>query len=99
MEQQNRNQERGRKRGRRGVAAPDSSEPSRAPGQDQDVKSIAQESAGGVPRSYANETAQGISNRPANEEHAFPKSKAPVSDDLDIDPKVADQSGGNRGGV
>jgi len=78
----------------------DASVPSKAPRQDESTK----EFLGSAPPRHQVDDAertQGISNRPANEEHAFPDDDAGVSRDesrasVESPPK---QQGGNRGGV
>ena len=100
MEQKKTNQERGRKYGGSSSFV-DVGQPSRAPRQDEDgaaeVSSDKHESGPADGESAL----QGISNRPANEEHAFPESgvvdtESTAPDSVDMGPK---QVGGNRGRV
>jgi hypothetical protein len=99
MEQKKTNQERGRKYGGSSSFV-DKGEPSKAPRQDEDGR----ESLGSsqVDRQYTDDTSkQGISNRPADEEHAFPESAKTAAepdapDSVETTPK---QLGGNRGGI
>lgn len=102
MEQKKTNQERGRKT--RGQSkALDDNQPSRAPRQDEDGRELI-----GSPRPVTDEAdgqsdKQGISNRPAREEHAFPESKGPDGRETEeaggVASGVPQQQGGNRGGV
>jgi hypothetical protein len=93
------NQERSRKYGGSSSFV-DAGEPSKAPRQDEDGREPTETSE--VDRQYADDNSkQGISNRPAKEEHAFPESSEPSSerhtrDSVEATPK---QLGGNRGGV
>jgi hypothetical protein len=99
MEQKKTNQERGRKYGGSSSFV-DIAQPSRAPRQDEagnaDVGSEKHE-PGPADRESPQ---QGISNRPANEEHAFPESgggdESPAPNSVETDSK---QLGGNRGRV
>src|SRR5688572_26348943 len=97
MEQSKINQERSRKYGGSSSFV-NTREPSQAPRQDEDGGESIETT--GVERQYDDDRKQGISNRPAHEEHAFPESEprseldAPTS--VDATPK---QLGGNRGGV
>lgn len=98
MDQKKTNQERGRKSGG-SSSFMDKGEPSRAPRQDEDGRDGAPPTA--VPRHYADDaTKQGISNRPADEEHAFPESdnsaESVDAPSIETTPK---QVGGNRGSV
>ena len=77
----------------------DVGQPSRAPRQDEE----GEEKNDSVGREYganSDSSRQGISNRPAKDEHAFPDSDEPesqaTSDSVDDAPK---QVGGNRGRV
>jgi hypothetical protein len=92
------NQEHGRKK-RRGRKVVDENQPSRAPRQDEDTqpaRDVDRSSSHAPPAT----SSQGISNRPADEEHAFPPADQPRSEDpRDRSPDVPDQQGGNRGGV
>ena len=100
MAQKQTNQERGRKHVGSSSFV-DVGQPSRAPRQDEDGKEVIgsdqQEPAG----ADGNSSLQGISNRPANEEHAFPKpggtnAEPAAPDSIETDAK---QLGGNRGRV
>jgi hypothetical protein len=78
----------------------DMGQPSRAPRQDEEE----QEDLGSANRKVGpadgNSTQQGISNRPAKDEHAFPdaadESDTQIRESVDQGPK---QTGGNRGRV
>ena len=100
MEQKKNNQERTRKYG--GTSSyVDAAEPSKAPRQDEDVREFVGSSDVNPPREYSSGDDQGISNRPAKAEHAFPESEEPLSktevpDSVETTPK---QQGGNRGNV
>lgn len=100
MEQKKNNQQRSRKYG--GTSSfVDGSEPSKAPRQDEDGREFIGSSERDQPPAYNNDETQGVSNRPANAEHAFPESgEAPTEpearESVDATPK---QLGGNRGGV
>jgi hypothetical protein len=93
------NQERSRKYGGSSSFV-DAGQPSRAPRQDEK----GQETIGSVKRRFGpadgNSPQQGISNRPAREEHAFPEDRESesdsVPDSVEDGPK---QVGGNRGRV
>jgi hypothetical protein len=93
------NQERVRKYGGSSSFV-DVGQPSRAPRQDEE----GQDTIGSTNRNFGpadgSSPQQGISNRPAREEHAFPDSDAPdapaVPESVDEEPK---QVGGNRGRV
>jgi hypothetical protein len=99
MEQRKTNQERSRKYGGSSSFV-DAGEPSKAPLQDEDGRELTETPE--VARDYrADPTKQGISNRPVEDEHAFPESSEPNSeleapDSVEATPK---QLGGNRGGV
>src|SRR5687767_1502832 len=97
MEQRKINQERSRKYGG-SSSFMNRGEPSKAPRQDEDGREPIDTI--GVDRQYDHNSKQGISNRPAEEEHAFPEpelgSEADASSSVDDTPK---QLGGNRGGV
>jgi hypothetical protein len=99
MTKNNTNQERGRKYGGSSSFV-DQGQPSRAPRQDeQGEDSVGSASRGAVPGD-ATSSLQGISNRPAKEEHAFPapddSESQDAPDSVDQGPK---QVGGNRGQV
>src|SRR5688572_21720149 len=78
----------------------DAGEPSKAPGQDDQGREPTETPE--VNRQYTDDDSkQGISNRPAGEEHAFPEPFEPTAgpdapDSVEATPK---QVGGNRGGV
>jgi len=99
MENNKTNQQRGRKYGGSSSFV-DRGQPSKAPRQDENGK----EAVGSTRRDFgaADGTSpkQGISNRPAKDEHAFPDSdqsdSQAVADSVDDGPK---QVGGNRGQV
>ena len=93
------NQERGRKYGGSSSFV-DMGQPSRAPRQDEE----GEETVGSANRRFGPadgaSSQQGISNRPAKDEHAFPD--PPESDSLAVPDTVDDapkQVGGNRGQV
>jgi hypothetical protein len=100
MEQKKTNQERGRKYAGSSSFA-DVGQPSRAPRQDEDGKELVgfvRHESGPADRESSS---QGISNRPAKEEHAFPNSSEADTergalDSIETGPK---QVGGNRGRV
>jgi hypothetical protein len=99
MKQNKPNQERSRKYGGSSSFV-DVGQPSRAPRQDEE----GQEAVGSANREIApadvNSARQGISNRPAKDEHAFPD--ADESDSQAIPESVEEgpkQVGGNRGRV
>jgi hypothetical protein len=100
MEQKKRNQERGRKYGGSSSFV-DVGQPSRAPRQDEDGKEFVGAKKHDSGRADGNSPLQGISNRPANEEHAFPKSEEanPESTATDSADTSSKQMGGNRGRV
>jgi hypothetical protein len=99
MEHRKSNQERSRKYGGSSSFV-EAGEPSKAPRQDEDGREPTGPSE--VDRQYPDDDSkQGISNRPAKEEHAFPESSIPDSepdapDSVETTPK---QQGGGRGGV
>ena len=99
MQKNKPNQERGRKYGGSSSFV-DAGQPSRAPRQDEE----GQENPGSTERRFGpadgDSARQGITNRPAREEHAFPESDEP--DDQDAPESVEHtpkQVGGNRGRV
>ena len=100
MEQKKNNQERARKYG--GTSSyVDTGEPSKAPRQDEDAREFVGPSDMEQTRAYNSSDEQGISNRPANAEHAFPESEesrtdVDAPDSVESTPK---QQGGNRGNV
>lgn len=98
MEKSPTNQQRSRKYGGSSSFV-DAGQPSRAPRQDEE----SQESIGSASRDVGpadgSSTQQGISNRPAKDEHAFPdpdESAQAAPEKVDQGPK---QVGGNRGQV
>ena len=100
MEQKKNNQERGRKYGGSSSYV-DMGEPSKAPRQDEDGRELVGTSPSDDTRTYNSVNEQGISNRPAEIEDAFPQSGEPRTEpepleSVDTTPK---QQGGNRGGV
>jgi hypothetical protein len=100
MEQKNNNQERGRKYGGSSSYV-DMGEPSKAPRQDEDGRDLVGPVEPGQTPEYNTSTEQGISNRPAEIEHAFPESGEPrtepnAPDSIETTPK---QQGGSRGNV
>ena len=100
MEQKKTNQERARKYGGTSSYA-DTGEPSKAPRQDEDASEFAGPSDADQVRAYTSSDEQGISNRPAKAEHAFPESEESrtepdAPDSVETTPK---QQGGNRGNV
>jgi len=100
MKQHSSNQQTGRKYSG-SSSFTESGTPSKAPGQDQQLKESLGPRETKLPHADKNSSQQGISNRPANEEHAFPES-APPEDDLDGPDSLdtdGQQMGGNRGGV
>jgi len=99
MENHKTNQERGRKYGGSSSFV-DRGQPSRAPRQDEQGEEAVGSSSREVGPADGTSSKQGISNRPAKDEHAFPhlggsESQA-VPDSVDDGPK---QVGGNRGQV
>lgn len=100
MEQKKNNQERARKYG--GTSSyVDTGEPSKAPRQDEDAREFVGPSDADQVRAYNSSDEQGISNRPAKAEHAFPepgesRSEPDAPDSVETTPK---QQGGNRGNV
>jgi hypothetical protein len=98
MEQKKNNQERARKYG--GTSSyVDAGGPSKAPRQDEDAREFVGPSEADQERAYNSSDEQGISNRPAKAEHAFPgesRTEPDAPDSVETTPK---QQGGNRGGV
>ena len=95
----NSNQERSRKYGGSSSYV-DAGQPSRAPRQDEQGEGTVGSEKRGVGPADGNSPQQGVSNRPANEEHAFPDSDE--SDTQAGDEGIDDagkQWGGNRGRV
>ena len=100
MEQKKTNQERGRKYGGSSSFV-DVGQPSRAPRQDGDRTAVVGSDKHEPGPVDGDSALQGISNRPAKEEHAFPESEAAdtetiAPDSVETGPK---QVGGNRGRV
>ena len=93
------NQERGRKYGGSSSFV-DIGQPSRAPRQDEQGEESNSSASRGLGPADGTSPQQGISNRPAKDEHAFPEPDAAdpqgVLDSVDDEPK---QVGGNRGQV
>jgi hypothetical protein len=93
------NQQRGRKYGGSSSFV-DKGQPSRAPRQDEEGQDVNSSTTRDLLRADATGSQQGISNRPAKDEHAFPDSDESDSqaagDSVDDTPK---QVGGNRGQV
>ncbi len=101
MEQKKSNQERTRKYGGSSSSFDDTGEPSRAPRQDEDARDFMGPADPTQTPKYNTIGPQGISNRRAEEEHAFPESgdtrtEPETGDSVETTPK---QQGGNRGGV
>jgi hypothetical protein len=100
MEQKKTNQERGRKYGGSSSFV-DVGQPSRAPRQDEDGTELIGSDNRKPGPADGGSPSQGISNRPARDEHAFPEpvagaAESPTSDSVANDVK---QVGGNRGRV
>jgi hypothetical protein len=98
MEQKKQNQERARKYGGSSSFV-DVGQPSRAPRQDEEGADVVGSDSHDPGPADGNSPLQGISNRPAREEHAFPEpagSESTGADSIDTGPK---QVGGNRGRV
>jgi hypothetical protein len=100
MEQKKNNQERARKYGGSSSFV-DVGEPSKAPRQDEDAREFIGPSDRDQSPKYNSIGEQGISNRPAEVERAFP-----ASDEAQTEPDAPDsvettpkQQGGSRGGV
>ena len=74
-------------------------EPSKAPRQDEDGSELVGSSQRRPHQVDPDSQEQGISNRPVNEEHAFPESDAETSDAPGSVKTTPQQQGGNRGGV
>jgi hypothetical protein len=97
MEQKKKNQERGRKYGGSSSFV-DAGEPSRAP-QDEEGNDVVGSERHEPGPADGNSPLQGISNRPANEEHAFAEPETANSAAPDSDETDSKQVGGNRGRV
>jgi hypothetical protein len=102
MDKSKTNQERGRTYGGSSSFV-DMGQPSRAPRQDEEGEENVGSTKRGVGPADGSSSQQGISNRPAKDEHAFPESpesresdSQAVPDSVDDGPK---QVGGNRGQV
>src|SRR5687767_14543854 len=99
MEKNRTNQERGRKYGGSSSFV-DVGQPSRAPRQDEEGQDNIGSSSPAFGPADKTGSQQGISNRPARDEHAFPVTEESdtqtLPDDVDEGPK---QVGGNRGQV
>ena len=99
MEKSKTNQERGRKYGGSSSFV-DMRRPSRAPRQDEEGHEAISPATRDFGPADGTSAQQGISNRPAKDEHAFPGSDRSdpeaVADSVDEEPK---QVGGNRGQV
>ena len=100
MKKHSSNQQTGRKYGG-SSSFTDMGTPSKAPGQDQEIKESLGPREAKVAHADQNSSQQGISNRPASEEHAFPEPGRPEEDEDAPDSVETDgkQMGGNRGGV
>jgi len=98
MAQQKSNQERGKKRLRSKTSAVIEKQPSKAPGQDQDLNATSHSIDRSKTAADGSSSRQGISNRPAKEEHAFANPNPPDAAATN-DPAVPQQQGGNKGGV
>ena len=102
MDQTRKNQERARKYGGSSSFV-DAGEPSRAPRQDEKGDEYAGSSEREPTAGYSDDTdKQGVSNRPADSEHAFPESAESPRPDPDAPDSVETtpkQLGGNRGRV
>ena len=99
MEKSPTNQKRSRKYGGSSSFV-DAGQPSRAPRQDEQSQESIGSATSEVGPADGNSTQQGISNRPAKDEHAFPdpdeSGAQAVPESVDHGPK---QVGGNRGQV
>ena len=96
MENNKSNQERGRKYGGSSSFV-DMGQPSRAPRQDEQGEEAVGSTSRDVGPADGTSPKEGISNRPAKDEHAFPESDSQaVPDSVEDGPK---QVGGNRGQV
>ncbi len=99
MEKSPTNQERSRKDGGSSSFV-DVGQPSRAPRQDEEDQEGSASASREVVHADGDSAKQGISNRPARDEHAFPDSDASdaqaTPESVDHQPK---QVGGNRGQV
>ena len=84
MARQNINQERGKKRLRGKTKAVLEKQPSKAPGEDQDVTAASAPIDRSETEADGSSSRQGISNRPANEEHAFANPNPPEATERTI---------------
>ena len=77
----------------------DQDQPSKAPGQDERARPFIGSPEPDRSRADGDTPQQGISNRPANDEHAFPDSDEPPTavDVENVEPAIPAQQGGNRG--
>jgi len=98
MKRKKTNQERGRKYGGSSSFV-DVGEPSRAPRQDEEGNELVGSNKYEPGPADGNSPLQGISNRPAEEEHAFPESGVRDTDAPDTVETGPKQMGGNRGRV
>ena len=100
MEQKKINQERTRKYGGSSSFV-NTGEPSKAPRQDEDGREFVGPSDAEQEHKYNTIGEQGISNRLAEDEHAFPESDEPrIESDAPVSVETTPkQQGGNRGGV
>jgi hypothetical protein len=95
MEQRKTNQEHGKKESSKRWL---SDQPSRAPVQDENPREFVDTRHTAPGRADRNSDLQGVSNRPANVEHAFPE----PNQTTEAGPEegfAPEQQGGNRGGV
>src|SRR5438876_943257 len=100
MKQRKTNQERGRKYGG-SSSFTDVGQPSRAPRQDEDGKDLIGSDKHESGPADGDSPLQGISNRPAREEHAFPESGGAGAESTAPESiqTGSNQLGGNRGRV
>jgi len=99
MKQKKTNQERGRKYGGSSSFV-DAGQPSKAPRQDEDGQDIVGSDKYEPGPAEGESPLQGISNRPAREEHAFPESDVVNADSTEAEKVDVDtQVGGPRGRV
>jgi hypothetical protein len=84
-----------------GAAAGDySTQPSKAPRQDESAADRPEADAGQRKHGYHPDDRQGISNRPSKDEHAFPDPDGPRDEERGaVELTEPPQTGGNRGGV
>jgi hypothetical protein len=103
MKQKTTNQEHSKKH-RRTQPSIEADQPSKAPRQDENGRDVvASPPPPARTQADGSSSEQGVSNRPANEEHAFPDSpgsaKATDSGEPRASKSLPPQRGGNRGGV